>query len=201
MGPGRTAARAAHSVGGSPRGLALVGSTLWLAADAFSAPGHVGGTVTVDCASSLAAVGGIDPAINDVTSTGEPEGVIYDGLVGYRTADGTVGLTLVPDLATTLPRPTDGGLTYTFTLRSGITYSTGAVVRAADIRRGLQRALTLGSFTAGYYTGILGAPNCQSHPTSCDLSRGERTDEAPRRVSFHLTAPDPGLLDKLTRFV
>jgi YVTN family beta-propeller protein len=191
------------SIGGSPRGLALVGSTLWLAVDAFSTPGHVGGTLTVDSASSLpGAVDGIDPANNDDWSFIEAEGLIYDGLVGFRHVDGAAGgVTLVPDLAATLPRPTDGGLTYAFTLRPGIRYSTGTTVQAADIRRGLQRALTLGSFTAGYYSGVVGARSCQAHPTSCDLSRGVWTDDATRRVTFHLTAPDPGFLDKLTRFV
>jgi len=35
-------------------------------------------------------------------------------------------------------------LTYTFTLRTGIKYSTGALVEPADIRRGVQRALAFG---------------------------------------------------------
>jgi YVTN family beta-propeller protein len=190
------------SIGGSPRGLALAGSTLWLAADAFSTPGHVGGTLTVESASSLpGAADGIDPAYSDNTSTVEAESLIYDSLVGFRHVDGAAGVTLVPDLAATLPRATDGGLTYTFTLRPGIRYSTGTAVQATDIGRGLQRALTVGSFTAGYYTGIVGAQNCQAHVTRCDLSRGVQTDDTTRRVTFHLTAPDPDFLDKLTRFV
>jgi peptide/nickel transport system substrate-binding protein len=188
------------SVGASPRGLALVGSTLWLAADAFAAPGHVGGTLTVDSdAISLpGAVGGIDPAYNYGPNL-DAEGLIYDGLLGLRHSDGAAGVTLVPDLAATLPRSTDGGLTYTFILRPGIRYSTGAAVQAADIRRGLQRSL--GSVWALYYSGIVGARNCQAHVTRCDLSRGVRTDDASRRVSFHLTAPDPDFLYKLTRSV
>jgi DNA-binding SARP family transcriptional activator len=38
--------------------------------------------------------------------------------------------------------------------------------------------------------GIAGANECQARPTTCDLSNGIVTDEATRRVTFHLSAPD-----------
>ena len=65
-----------------------------------------------------------------------------DGLIGYRRVGGSDGARLVPDLATSLPTPTDGGRTYTFQLRPGIRYSTGALVRPADFRRAIERALS-----------------------------------------------------------
>jgi hypothetical protein len=37
-----------------------------------------------------------------------------DGLLGYKQVGGVEGSTLVADLATSMPRPTDGGTTYTF---------------------------------------------------------------------------------------
>jgi hypothetical protein len=40
-----------------------------------------------------------------------------DGLVGYRRVGGSAGSVLLPDLATFIPQPTNGGLTYTFQLR------------------------------------------------------------------------------------
>ena len=67
--------------------------------------------------------------------------LLYDGLVAQRRTGGAAGLTLVPDLATSLPRPSDGGRVYTFTLRRGIRYSTGSYVRPSDIEHGLLRAL------------------------------------------------------------
>ena len=69
---------------------------------------------------------------------------VYDGLPGSAESGGAAGQTLVPDLAVRLPRPTDGGTTYTFTLRRGIRYSNGALVRASDFRRGIQRELSFG---------------------------------------------------------
>ena len=62
-----------------------------------------------------------------------------DGLTGYRRVGGSDGARLVPDLAISLPTPTDGGRTYTFQLRPGIHYSTGALVRPADFRRAIER--------------------------------------------------------------
>ena len=50
---------------------------------------------------------------------------VYDGLVAYRATGGAAGVALVPDLAATLPRPTNGGRTYTFTIRSGVRFSNG----------------------------------------------------------------------------
>ena len=64
-----------------------------------------------------------------------------DGLVGYRRVGGLAGDQLVPDLATSLPRPTDGGRTYTFRLRAGVRYSTGALIRPDDFRRAIERVL------------------------------------------------------------
>ena len=73
-------------------------------------------------------------------------GTVYDGLIALRRSGGAAGLTLVPDLAWTLPRPADGGTTYTFTLRRGIRYSNGTLVRASDFRRGIQRQLRFGAY-------------------------------------------------------
>src|SRR5262249_57946922 len=58
-----------------------------------------------------------------------------DGLVTYRRAGGLAGAELVPDLATAIPQPTDGGRTYTFRLRDGSRYSNGAAGPPAATRR------------------------------------------------------------------
>jgi peptide/nickel transport system substrate-binding protein len=132
--------------------------------------------------------------------TGGVTATVYEGLVAFRKADGAQGETLVPDLAVTLPRPAGGGTTYTFTLRRGIRYSNGALVRASDFRRGLQRQLSFGDVPA-YYEGILGAPACHRHPRRCDLSAGIVTNDAAGTVTFHLSRADPDFLDKLARLL
>ena len=102
----------------------------------------------------------------------------------------------MPDLAVTLPRPADGGTTYTFMLRRGIRYSNGAPVRASDFRRGIQRELSFGDVPA-YYEGILGAPACHQNPQRCDLSAGILTGDAAGTVTFRLGQADPDFLYKL----
>jgi YVTN family beta-propeller protein len=176
----------------SPQGLAIAGSGVWVAARAFAAASHRGGTLTV--------VTRFLPQPDPAVAWGIPDlpalYAVYDGLVALRKSGGTQGYTLVPDLATRLPRPTDGGRTYTFTLRPGARYSNGTLVRASDFRRGIQRQLTIGANPA-YYTGITGAPQCQAQPRRCQLSAGITTNDAAGTVTFHLTQADPDFLYKL----
>ena len=124
----------------------------------------------------------------------------YDTLVTYEAAPGPDGLRLVPDLALQIPAPTDGGRTYSFRLRQGIRYSNGALVKASDFRYALERLFALGSPGASFYSGLVGGGACQDHPGNCDLSQGVVTNDEAGLVVFHLTAPDPDFLDKLTPF-
>jgi ABC-type transport system substrate-binding protein len=121
---------------------------------------------------------------------------VYDGLVALRRSGDPDGFTLVPDLATRLPRPASGGTTYTFTLRRGIRYSTGTPARASDFRRGIQRQLSFGANPA-FYEDILGAQACHQHPSQCHLSAGIVTNDAAGTVTFRLRQPDPDFLYRL----
>src|SRR5262249_40787182 len=121
-----------------------------------------------------------------------------DGLVTYRRTGGLAGAELVPDLATAIPEPTDGGRTYTFQLRKGIHYSNGATVQPDDIRRGIKRVLTPDNgYLASQYAGIVGVQACVERPKACDLGRGIETDRDAGTIAFHLTKPDPDFLYKL----
>jgi DNA-binding SARP family transcriptional activator/ABC-type transport system substrate-binding protein len=182
--------------GSSPRGMAMIGSSPWVAFAGRADTAHRGGTLHVES-------GGDVPGEKDIDlqdSYDQPTlAMLYDGLVAQRRIGGTAGLTLVPDLATRLPEPTHGGKVYTFTLRRGVHYSNGMEVKPDDIRRGLLRALH-GSGT-DYYTGIVGAKECVAAPATCDLSSGLFIDEAKRRIVLTLTEPDPEFLYKLSLFV
>jgi len=179
-------------VGSSPQGLALTRAGVWVAARPFAVASHHGGTLTV--------VTQFLPAPDPVQAWGITAlpalATAYDGLVALRRSDGSQGFTLVPDLATRLPRPADGGKTYTFTLRPGVRYSTGKLVRASDFRRGIQRELSFGA-PVPYYDGINGAQACHQNPKRCDLSAGIVANDAAGTVTFHLAQADPGFLYKL----
>ena len=179
-------------VGSSPQGLAATPSGVWVAARPFAAASHGGGTLTV--------AGDYLPE-RDPVQAYDPFGVpalatVYDGLVTLRRSGGAAGLTLVPDLALTLPRPAGGGTTYTFTLRPGIRYSNGTPVRASDFRRGIQRQLRFGA-NPPYYEGILGGQTCHRQLRRCDLSAGIITNDAAGTLTFHLGHADPEFLYKL----
>ena len=83
--------------------------------------------------------------------------------------------------------------------RPGIRYSTGALVRPEDIRRGIERALLIGgeSVPNSYLSGIVGASACLKAAKHCDLSKGIVTQPGSNVVTFHLTEPDPDFLSKL----
>ena len=134
----------------------------------------------------------------------------HDGLVGFRRAGGVQGAGLVPDLATTLPDPTDGGLTYTFHLRKGVRYSTGAPVLAGDIRRGIERTV-VHSTCAGTATTRRRSWAAQACRNAADKAVAAEQAAAGLRpaarasspttqtgtVTFHLTEADPEFLYQL----
>lgn len=54
--------------------------------------------------------------------------------------DSVAGTTLVPDMATDLGTTTDGGRTWSFTLRPGVTWQDGSDVTCEDVRYGVSRS-------------------------------------------------------------
>ncbi len=182
------------SVGNLPQGVAIADGLVWVGARA-AATSHRGGTLTV------LATGVADTLDPDVTVNGL--GVLpltNDGLTAYQQVGGSGSVQLVPDLAVSLPFPTDGGTTYTFQLRRGIRYSDGEPVRPEDFRRALERDLILGpnSNLGDVFADVVGGAACAADPSRCDLSRGVVTDDAANTVTFDLVAPDPDFLARLT---
>ncbi len=189
-------------LGNEPTDLAAAGGRVW-ATVLPSLASHRGGTLTV--ITSLPPDEGsqppTDPAIAYYDWAWQMLSMTNDGLVGYRRVAGLAGDELVPDLATALPKPTDGGKTYTFHLRAGLRYSTGALLRPQDFRRAIERVFMINKqgnhFIPPFYAGIAGAAQCEQKPGPCNLARGIVADDAADTVTFHLTAPDPDFLYKL----
>ena len=61
-------------------------------------------------------------------------------LVTYAPAPGAAGLRIVPDLAEGPGRASDGGKTWTYRLRSGVTFEDGTPVRARDVKYAVARS-------------------------------------------------------------
>ncbi len=182
----------------APATLALVGADVWVGAGA-SIASHRGGTLRIVSDSPTS----IDPLGIPI---GNATTLEADGLVAYRRVGGSLGSELLPDLAVALPRPTDGGRTYTFQLRPDVVYSSGDPVMAGDFRRAIERSFQVAAGPFGavgnfFFVTIAGADACTRPDAApverCDLSSGIVTDDAARTVAFHLVTPDPEFLDKL----
>ena len=198
--PGSNRVAQRVSVGSRVSGLAMSGDTV-LVAVPHSGAGHSGGTLVLRSngptkKGDADSIDFIDYALSMYTYVSPLLRMTGDGLTAFNQVSGLAGTQPVPDLATSLPTPTDGGRTYTFQLRPGIRYSNGRPVQATDFRSTLERFYALGSPVTDY-DGIVGGAQCRKHPKRCDLSRGIVADDAAHTVTFHLTRPDPYFLYKL----
>jgi YVTN family beta-propeller protein len=182
-------------LGGRPESVTVAGGLLWIAVQASGAA-HRGGTLRLVIPKGE--IDSLEPAVAYGPSAWQILSVVYDGLVGFKRVGGIDGNTIVPDLASASPAPTDGGKTYTFRLRSGIRFSDGRKLTASAVRYSFERLFRAKPAQPDYYAGIVGAPACIQHPKRpCDLSQGIVTDDANGIVTIRLRAPDTEFLYKL----
>ena len=151
-----------------------------------------GGTYTILANSAF---GVADPAQNYTLEEWQLLIDTHDGLVQFLRVGGAPGTKIVPDLATAMPTLSDGGKTYLFHIRRGIKFSNGQVMKPSDFVRTFERQFTVPGPTS-FYSGIVGASRCSTK--GCDLSKGVVADDKNYTLTFHLTAPDPEFIDKLS---
>jgi YVTN family beta-propeller protein len=169
------------------------GGGVWVAAGAAASSPPTSGTLR---AVSVVAPTSIDPALIYPLMQAQFSDATYDTLVTFQKTGGSSGLQLVPDLALAMPAVTADGTVYTFTLRRGLRYSTGLLVRPQDFRYALERALDLNPAAASFLDGIAGAAACVPGRL-CNLDGGVTVNDPAGTVTIRLTAPDPDFLDKL----
>ena len=179
---------------------AFLFALLALAASAgTSAPatqaGHQGGTLKL---LAKAAGGTLDPQVNYTLQYWQLYQATYDGLLGFKKAGGDAAFTVVPDLAESIPTPTNGGKTWVFKLRKGIKFSNGQPVTVKDVVASFQRIFKVKSPTSGgFYSGIVGAKACLAKPAGCTLKGGVSGNEKAGTVTINLVSADPELKYKL----
>jgi peptide/nickel transport system substrate-binding protein len=159
--------------------------------------GNSGGTMMT--VAKAAPSGSPDPQINYTLQEWQLLIITHDGLLGFKRASGTEGTKLVPDLATAIPKPQDGGKTFVFHVRKDIKFSNGKELKPSDVKYTFERLFKIGqSPNAGtWYNVIVGGDACVKTPATCDLSKGVVADNAAGTVTFHLTKGDPEFFDKL----
>jgi len=131
----------------------------------------------------------LDPGLDYTTQGSEVNWLVYTGLTTYKHASGAAGGNLIAGLGTALPTISDGGKTYTVTLRKGLVFSNGTPVKASDFLYTVERAIKIpwggsGSFITPVIVGATAYSNGKSKTIS-----GITTDDATGKIVIHLTAP------------
>jgi peptide/nickel transport system substrate-binding protein len=129
----------------------------------------------------------LDPGL---AYTGEGSTAVYDvyvPLLTYAHASGSAGSKVIPGLAQAMPKISDGGRTYTLTLRKGLKYSDGTPVKASDFAASIERMFKLNSPGSPFYTDIVGAEAFAK--TKRGGIAGIATDDASGRIVIHLVKP------------
>jgi peptide/nickel transport system substrate-binding protein len=164
-----------------------------------SAPGK-GGTYKVGWEQAFSFTDNFDP-------TGEYLGdaiTIYSNLVvrtlvGYNHVAGLAGNKLVPDIATAVPQPTNGGKTYAFTLKKGIRFGppVNRAVTSKDILYSFERmAKPRNGAQYGFYYDVIKGFTDYGAGKAKTIS-GIETPSA-NKIVFNLTVPTGDFLYRIS---
>jgi YVTN family beta-propeller protein len=205
-------------IGGSPQRLVYEAGKVWVSVQqAVAETARTGGTARFNAQED---VGSLDPALAyapiSSTSLGRASSPSWQieyatcaKLVNYPDRPGAVGTQLVPEVAQSLPRPTNGGRTYTFRMRRGFRFSppSGRPVTAQAFKHAIERSLS--PEIAGPARLNIVAPTIGVGGALDDVV-GAKAYEAGRAkhisgivangnmLSITLVAPAPDLLARLT---
>ncbi|MBW8059719.1 MAG: ABC transporter substrate-binding protein [Solirubrobacterales bacterium] len=111
----------------------------------------------------------------------------YIPLLTYAHADGAAGSEVIPGLAEGLPEISNGGKTYSLTLRDGLKYSDGTPVKASDFKSTVERMFEVESGGSPFYTDIVGAEEFLE--TEEGGIAGIETDDATGEITIDLVTP------------
>jgi peptide/nickel transport system substrate-binding protein len=151
-----------------------------------------GGTITIAAGTAPLSA---DQGLDFTTQGTELYSVVNTPLLTFkRGVQGVGGTQIVPGLATGLPTVSNGGKTYTFTLRSGLHYSNGMPIKASDVTYALERDIKIpwqaASFVSAYVQGGTAYANGKAKTIS-----GITTDDATGKITVNLVAPFGPIVD------
>ena len=123
---------------------------------------HKGGTLTYDWRS---APDSFDPGNTYYAADWDFARLYSEALMTYQNCPGSCGKTLIPALATAPGVVSDNGLTWTFTLRSGVKFQDGTPVTSQDVKYAVERTFDRGVLANGpnYFQVLLGG-NAATYP-------------------------------------
>jgi peptide/nickel transport system substrate-binding protein len=179
--------------------VALAALVATVAVAAISLPGAAAARRAGDGGTLQAAIADnpdhLDSGLSYATEGWETLEATGNGLLTFQKASGAAGSKIVPDLAVAMPTVSDGGKTYSFTMRTGVRFSppVNRAVEPSDIKFSIERLFRIDSGGVGFYTGIVGAN--QYAKTKKGGISGIVANDQTHTIVFHLTAPDGTFLD------
>jgi peptide/nickel transport system substrate-binding protein len=124
-------------------GIVALASLLVSAASGGSdAKSAKGGTYRVGWESSFGFTDNFDPTGEYLANSfAINTNLLLRGLIGYNHVAGAAGAVVVPDLATTVPKPTNGGTRYTFHLKNGVKWGppVNRAITSTDVKYAIER--------------------------------------------------------------
>src|SRR5260370_29740891 len=130
--------------------------------------------------------GTLDPAQLNAETDSEIAQNVFNGLVKFDN-----NLNIVPDIASAMPTVSSDGLTYTFKLRSDVTFSNGDKVTSADVLYSWNRAAAEQGAYAGNLAAIAGYDKVSQNTVTSGAPLEALLEKNDPTVTLSgLTAPD-----------
>jgi peptide/nickel transport system substrate-binding protein len=129
----------------------------------------------------------MDPALSYTAEGWTAMADVYIPLLTYKHANGEEGSEVIPGLAKELPKISNGGKTYTLTLRPGLKYSDGTPVKASDFPFAVERMIELNSGGSSFYLSIEGAEDFAK--TKQGPISGIKADDKTGEIVINLEGP------------
>jgi peptide/nickel transport system substrate-binding protein len=155
-----------------------------------------GGTIKV---AGGTAPDSLDPDFGYTTQALEADNMVYTPMLQYAFKSGTAGTALIPGLATALPTVSSDGLTYTMTLRSGLTYSDGTPVKASDFTHAIERSIKISWGGSSFFTGYIAGAADYGSGKATGIS-GIVTDDTTGKITITLSQAY-GAFDNILAFM
>ncbi|MGW3425162.1 ABC transporter substrate-binding protein [Streptomyces phaeochromogenes] len=140
----------------------------------------------------------LDPGQIYVSDAGQVANLLFRGLTNFE-EDGKGGVSVVGDLATDSGKSSDGGKTWTFTLKDGVKDENGTAITSADVRHTVERQYASFIFDGPTYlqTWLSGAKYREALPDGGFGKKHLPDDvlETPdaKTVIFHFKTPQTDL--------
>ncbi len=147
--------------------------------------GKSGGTINI----GTVGPDSYDPSLFQTVQASQALSPVYLPLTKYAPKEGKGGGEIVPGLAD-LPKVTNGGKTYTYTLKKGVNFSDGSPVKASDYEHAIKRTVGQKGPYSSFFTGIEGAEEFQEDPKASNDISGIETDDKTGKIAITLKAPD-----------